>query len=555
MKKLFFKDNDIKKGWAIFIAICAVAAKLFCSYTQYATVYPPLAPIDDNLMTMQAMSIVKGDWLGRYNYLTISKHAFFAVWLAFVHKTGIPYLVANMLLWTFASYTATKAAGPVIKKNWMQLFVFLGLLYNPAASRQYATRIYRDGIFPALCLMFVAGVVGVGLRYRRSVKKWIGWLVLYGAAFGCIYLCREDGIWIMPLFAAAFVIVAGLVIYEKQKGALLKIFAMAMPFALSFGIISAYSYMNYQYYGRFIVSDFTSKEFKAAYGAMASLEQDKWHPLVAVPEDVREDIYAEVEMFAPVKQALQKPLLVNGYMNPAVGDFQSGAFYWALREALSDMGVYETPQTAQAYYEQLAKEIQQAVDQGRLKTQNGKTNLRKSVTPPIRMEYVPDVLAETFRGFKATILFEQCDPLAHRAVGRYEDEIRPVEEFINQKGATALIPYTETPYLDPVRTITHRFLRMFITIYKLCIPLMFLISLCWQIKKLKEDLQSKKFDNDSMLNIVLLGLIGMALLRCAMIAFVEVASFNIGTYVMYLSTVHPLIILYSFTGFCKTFEY
>ena len=37
----------------------------------------------------------------------------------------------------------------------------------------------------------------------------------------------------------------------------------------------------------------------------------------------------------------------------------------------------------------------------------------------------------------------------------------------------------------------------------------------------------------------------MALLRCFMIAFMEVASFNIGTYAMYLSTVHPLLLLFS----------
>ena len=37
----------------------------------------------------------------------------------------------------------------------------------------------------------------------------------------------------------------------------------------------------------------------------------------------------------------------------------------------------------------------------------------------------------------------------------------------------------------------------------------------------------------------------MAALRIGMIAFVEVASFNIGTYVMYLATVHPLLILFS----------
>ncbi len=554
MKNLLFKDNDIKKGRAIIIALLALAAKLFCSFTQYATVYPPLAPIDDNLMTLAAMSIVKGEWLGAYNYLTLSKHAFFAIWLAFVHITGLPLLVANMLLWAAACRLAVWAVKPVMDKNWMSLFTFLGLLYNPAVCAEYATRVYRDGIFPALCLMFIAGVTAVGLRYREKVTKWLGWGALYGVSFGLIYLSREDGIWIVPFFAAAFVIVTGLLIFEKQKGVFVKTIAMVMPFVLSFAIIGGYCYMNYLHYGRFIISDFSSGEFKAAYGALTGLEQDDWHPLVAVPGDVREDVYREVEMFAPVEKALQKPLLVNGYFNEAIGDFQSGAFYWALREALSDLGVYATPQTAQNYYENLTAEIQRAVDEGRLKTQNGKTKLRKSVTPIIKMEYVPDVLAETFTGFKVTMLFEQCDPLAHRAVGTVE-EIQPVEQFIHQKGATALLPNTEIPYLDPVRTVTHTFLRAFVLIYRICIPLMFVITFCWQIKKLRRDLADKKYDGESMLNIILLGFLGMALLRCAMIAFVEVASFGIGTYVMYLSTVHPLIILYSFTGFCKTFEY
>ena len=71
-------------------------------------------------------------------------------------------------------------------------------------------------------------------------------------------------------------------------------------------------------------------------------------------------------------------------------------------------------------------------------------------------------------------------------------------------------------------------------------PIMLLITFAWQIKKLIRDIKEKKFDRSSMLNIILLGLIGMAFLRCAMIGFMEVSSFAIGTYVMYLSTVHPL---------------
>lgn len=553
MKQIFFEKNDIKKGFAILIALGAVVLKLVLAYGQYATIYPPLAPIDDHLMFTSAQNIVAGNWLGEYGWLTISKHAFFAVWLAFLHILKIPYMVGNMALWAVAAFFATMAVKPVLTKNWQKLFLFLGLLYSPAMSAQYATRIYRDTIFPSLCLMFVAGVVAVGLRYKEKIASWLAWLVLYGVSFGCIYLCREDGVWILPFFVAAFVIVTALLVIEKQKNAVAKAVTMVLPFVLSGAIIAGYAYMNYVHYGRFIVSDFTSSEFKSAYGALASLQQDNWHPLVSVPEDVREDVYKVSPSFAQLEEGIKSGWIENCYKNPKIEDFQSGAFYWALREVVAQNGYYNTPQKAEEFYNQLTAEIQAAVDDGRLKTANGGTKLRKSVTPPIKMEYVPDVLVETFAGFKTVMLFEQCVPLAERAVGLPE-EIKEVEEFINQQGAVALIENTDIPYLSPVRKAMHTVLEIFILIYRLCIPVMFVISLLWQIKKLREDIWNKKFDKESMLNIIMLGLVGMALLRCAMIAFVEVASFNIGTYVMYLSTVHPLVILYSFVGFDKTFE-
>ena len=48
--------------------------------------------------------------------------------------------------------------------------------------------------------------------------------------------------------------------------------------------------------------------------------------------------------------------------------------------------------------------------------------------------------------------------------------------------------------------------------------------------------------------LLLFGILGIALLRCAMIAFVEVSSFGIGTSTMYLATVHPLLLMYAFAS-------
>ncbi len=552
MKRYLFRENDLNKNFAVAIALLAVLLKFVLAWGQYATIYPPLAPIDDHLMFTAAQNIVAGKWLGEYGWLTISKHMFFAVWLAFLHTVKVPYMVGNMALWAAACLAATMAVNPVLSKNWQKLFLFLGLLYNPAMSAQYATRVYRDAIFPSLCLLFTAGIVAVGLRYKGKISSWTGWLILYGLTFGCIYLCREDGMWIIPLFAAAFVIVIAVLILEKRKNILKKAVAMLLPFVLSGAVICSYCYMNYIHYGRFIVSDFTSSEFKAAYGALTSLQQDNWHPLVSIPEDVREDVYRVSPAFAEIEGNIKSDWIENSWRN--IHDFSSGSFYWALRESVSQNGYYESAIEAEKYYNRLTAEIQKAVENGILKTTSGRTSLRVSVTPPIKMEYVPDVLKETIGGFKTVMLFEQCIPYAEKAVG-YPEEIQDVEQFIRQQGDTGYIPGTDISYISPARKLMHMVLEIFIVVYKLCIPVMFVISLFWQIKKLRRDIFAKKFDTESMLNIVRLGLMGMALLRCAMIAFVEVASFNIGTYVMYLSTVHPLVIMYSFIGFNKTFEF
>ena len=550
-----FDRDDLNKKFCWAIAILATVFRLCLSLTQYATIYPPLAPLDDDLMTRAAMSITAGQWLGPYNFLTISKHAGFAVWLALLHKLNIPYLVGNMAVWALASLLATISLSPVLKKNWGKLVIYLFMLYNPAASAQYATRVYRDALFPRLCVMFFSGIVGAALRHRERLGKIAPWMILYGFVFGAVYLFREDGIWVLPFFLGALITVLIADRKEGLKTAVVRTFMSIVPFSLGAVLILAYCRQNQKHYGRFIVSDFDSGEFKSAYGAMTSLEQDDWDPQVAVPEDVRQDLYSNIEMFADVEEALKEPLLMNGYYDKNKGDFRSGAFYWALRQRLDSLGVYRTPQKAQQYYEELTAEIQKAVDEGRLRTSNGSTKLRRSVTPPIRAEYIVPVLRETLNGFNLSVFFGDCDPLAERAVGKYDEEIRPVEEYINQKGAVALVENSDTPYLSPVRRMTHGLLRFVRSVYSVMIPLMTLVSLIWQIKKLISDIQLKRVSPDSLLNVVLLGYLGMALLRCAMIAFMEVSSFGIGTYVMYLSTVHPLLIMYAAVGTVKSFEY
>ena len=70
-----------------FWVLCALLVCLRLALTgfQQAYIWVGGAPLDDELMFRAANHITAGQWLGAYDYLTLSKAMFFPVWLALLH--------------------------------------------------------------------------------------------------------------------------------------------------------------------------------------------------------------------------------------------------------------------------------------------------------------------------------------------------------------------------------------------------------------------------------------------------------------------------------------
>ena len=94
-----------------FWVLCALLACLRLALTgfQQAYIWVGGAPLDDELMFRAANNITAGQWLGAYDYLTLSKAMFFPVWLALLHALHLPYLVSGAALWCAASLLAAFA--------------------------------------------------------------------------------------------------------------------------------------------------------------------------------------------------------------------------------------------------------------------------------------------------------------------------------------------------------------------------------------------------------------------------------------------------------------
>ena len=136
-----------------------VGWKLLLTAAQHADIQVN-ATIDDALMFTAARYVATGNWLGPFGWVTYGKHMFFSVWLAGIMLSGINYLIAGQLLWLAAVLLAVWALAPVFRARWQQFLLFACLWMLPYSYAQYSLRVYRDNIFPALCLMCFAGVAG-----------------------------------------------------------------------------------------------------------------------------------------------------------------------------------------------------------------------------------------------------------------------------------------------------------------------------------------------------------------------------------------------------------
>ena len=543
-------QKDLPTLWFWAGIVILTAAKVLLSFFQQTYVWVGGAPIDDELMFRAAQYISAGQWLGPYDWLTLSKHMLFPFWLALIHLLHLPYLGANQLLWAGACLALVQAFAPVVKKRWARLVFFGGMVFLPTAMASFTLRVYRDSIYPAICLFFFAGVVGYALRYRKPLKYCLGWQLLAGFGLAASWLCREDGYWLVPFLVAGTAILLWFILREKSLDrTALRSLSLVIPFGITAALLGVFAGINLAYYGVFTISDFSYGSFSQAMGAMNRVREDSFVPLVSVPYEVREKIYEATDAMDCLEYWLEEdPSIQNSYRNPQSGDYRAGGFYWAVRLAAEKEGKYQTALTAQHYWQQVADEINAACDSGALPSEGGK---RSGTAPSIRSEYVLPVLQEAGRSLWFCATFQDCAPYYpdQRSIGTPE-ELAVWEEYLGSSANAAAQEGSDLPYYSPLQKLVYLGLEGIRLVYAILLPLALILALFLQVRMAFQ----KKEKAQWLVWWILTGLLGMAILRIFLIAFMEVAAFQIGTYVMYLATVHPLLMIYALMGIYTGWE-
>ena len=554
MKKLReFAKNDLsaRAFWlgAAFVCLARVGLTRF----QMFYTWVGGAPLDDELMFRAAESITAGQWLGPYDYLTLSKNMFFAVWLALIHALRLPYLAAGQGLWCLAALAAVQAFAPAIRRRWHRLLLLAVLVFAPSSMAAYTLRVYRDNIFPALCLFCVAGLCGAALRSLQPQKKIWPWALLSGLGLACAALDREDGLaFLLPFMAAGTAIVLFLLVRSKAPlHKARRTAALMLPFGvLTAGILAVCS-LNYSYYGLFALSDFSEGSFAAAIGAMNRVQETETIEKVSIPAEVREMLYEQVPELQPLRYWLEEdPQMQNDFRSEKYGDYTCGSFYWAIRRAAQYEGIYESAQTAENYWQTVADKINALCDNGTLPAEGGR---RVGTTPAIRAEHVLPTVAEGLHGLIFAATFQDCAPYESlRSIGTPED-MAEWQGYLHDTANAAAEAGKDTPYYSPLQKLVYRALSLVRFVYAAAVPVLLAAgAILWLLAAPRSFGAGR--EERALLWLILGGLLALALLRCFMIAFVMVASFDIPTNTMYLASAHPLLLLFGGVSLLTAWE-
>ncbi len=326
---------------------------------------------DDRLMVNLAYSIMNGEWLGAYNSNTFVKGAGFPLFLVGSRALGFSYLSSVSLFYIGSCILIIRSLQPMFKRMWQAVLVYGVLLFNPVTISYTTQRVYRNSLTPSQVLLILACCFAVFLRRKEPLKKWWGWAVGAFVSTGFFWQTREDAIWIAPFLLIFVAVMAVLFIKEQKtwKDRIRKCLAAVLPILgipVSILLVSA---VNYQYYGVFISNELSQGSFSHALQAMYTAQTDTPEiEYVSVSQEKLEQLYAYSPSLDGIREELThwSELFSTYDRHPEDGEVEDGYFFWVLRMAAEEAGYYESPQKADAFFAQVASELQSAAERGEL---------------------------------------------------------------------------------------------------------------------------------------------------------------------------------------------
>ena len=404
----------------------------------------PNAIYDDAMFIRLASSLSLGQWLGPYDQYTLAKGPMYPVFISLCHAFGLPLKLSELLLYAAFCLALVAALKPAVRNPWVLLALFAGLLFDPAWTSPEAHLFLRDQFSAALTGFIFAFAIGIVLRRHLPLSRSYTWAVGLGASLACFWLTREEAVWILPALVLLYCWAAWTVLRHHPRP--LRWLTMSLvPLVIWGSAQGLVCLLNGNHYGIYATTEFKTREFQAAYGALSRIRPAEFQRGIPAPKEVRQRAYAVSPTFRQLQPYLEGQLgqafaEYTADECPGAdfhGEIGGGHFLWALRDAVARAGHARSGREAMQFYARMAEEINAACDRGQLAA----GPRRVSMLPPWDSRYLPPFAAFLAAGVK-TLLFWDDSGTPRNLSTDGEEALMPYREMTH----TTLAP-TEPPWL------------------------------------------------------------------------------------------------------------
>ena len=297
----------------------------------------------------------------------------YPIFIALCHCLALPLKLGEHLVYVTFCLVLIRAVRPLGLRPWWLLAIYTAVLFDPVWLFDDLHRIGREHVYAGFTGFVFACAVGMLLRRHLPLRWTCLWGVGLGLGLACLWLTREEGVWVVPSLLL-LLLWGGWTVLRHHPQPVRWFLACCIPIGICFLGDAMVRWANWRHYGIYAVCEFTIPEFEAAYGALARITPANFQRRVPVPKEVRRRAYRVSPAFRELEPFLDGPVgeeFVRYSAAPGSGqDFQGeiggGHFLWALRDAAGYAGHCKTGTEAIEYYARIAREINDACDRGLL---------------------------------------------------------------------------------------------------------------------------------------------------------------------------------------------
>jgi len=529
------KKSKEKIAITLFLII-TIIAKIWLIKVQPVR-YLPTNKYDDGLMVNMANNLLQGKWLGEYNCLTLVKGIFTPLFIAITKIIGIPFLIGQDLFYDISCIFVIYVVGKILKNKKLLGIIYICLIFNPITYSAELCRVYRDGIYSGLTMFLIGFAYIIFLNRRENIQKQIKYFVGLGITLSSLYLCREETIWLLPFVLMSTIITMIFIAKDKNINNTKK---RLLLYLIPIGIVIVNNLLvctiNYKNYGVFELNQYWSKEFKSAYGALTRVKPKETYSRVPVSQETMKRIYEISPKFKELEKYLsgEEGKRWSKCGDSQYGEIQGGWLHWALIRAVEEQGYYKDAKTANKYYQELADEINNAIDNGKIE---GYSEKRDSIVPKFSYKEI----LETFIKSEKTIKYQTKYYLVSTEVQwSYKDDEKDVTMWQNVTTSKTDLVEKYTGKFDKLKLEILKDIKM---IYEKVNPCLFIISIICLIVEVIYFIRNKEKNYKQIL--LILGLATLYYCRIFIITFTSITMYSTAMNSMYLANTCGIQILFS----------